>query len=745
MAESKRTFQRAKIDRDIDERLIQPGSYRDALNVSVDFSEDANVGGAENIKGNALLAGQSYSWLDPAQNINVTVIGSIPHPESNKIYYFFTGSVTDGIAEYDLDTGSLKPILLDSTTAVPDVVEVDFTFADANASATVDVGGMISVRADFGVITSITSHFDETTAADQERTVQARVRVPRGYANYNKYVYGTLNPIQPGVGAPSVYINRYAEKTDTTATLTGFLPSNPGLTALGFKYIENSGGSTSYTNYTNKFVIVYTDLYNETAVLSNELDHHFLNIPKSDITVRDKNGTVITESGNWEYTNYTNGQASTLKILNTSLKSLLPITVGQTSTANTITTGSSLANLQSNGTLASISPIVSPFEKNITGLTPDTEYIYQAFATNSDSTVYSNFGLLRTKVATISLPTFSGPTALAGTESVIFKGTPNSNGGDSSTVLYVVSSETSGTLATYKSNAKTILGGGTVSGFTVSAIGTWVSGVQQSTTVSTTGGATRYGLIFAKNSSPTDGGDGAGYVFNTSFNSVTAGVANVNGAATFSGSMTGTTGTVSPGQTLTFTWSGTSTVTTLPVGGHTTMHGQMTGSGLTGITSGVSGSPSSVTTVGGTSSWNTTKTITGPTNPGTYTWRMYVFYDSNTQANGYVTGSITVPTPVPTSGTFTLNQNLTIGPYVGQTYGGSIGSGLLATGNLTSTGISVGDTIRFTYNSGNSTVDINVTSTNFQSSSSSIGYTLGTGGPGGLGFSAGTVMNWSQV
>ena len=42
MAESKRTFQSAKMDRDADERILRPGEYRDALNVSVDFSEDGN-------------------------------------------------------------------------------------------------------------------------------------------------------------------------------------------------------------------------------------------------------------------------------------------------------------------------------------------------------------------------------------------------------------------------------------------------------------------------------------------------------------------------------------------------------------------------------------------------------------------------------------------------------------------------------------------------------------------------------
>ena len=52
MAESKRTFQAARMNKDIEEKILKPGEYRDALNVSVDFSEDGNIGAIENLKGN---------------------------------------------------------------------------------------------------------------------------------------------------------------------------------------------------------------------------------------------------------------------------------------------------------------------------------------------------------------------------------------------------------------------------------------------------------------------------------------------------------------------------------------------------------------------------------------------------------------------------------------------------------------------------------------------------------------------
>jgi len=739
MAESKRTFQSAKMDKDIDDRLLPPGTYRDALNVSVEFSEDGNVGALENLKGNIELSGQTADWLDSSVNIGLKVIAAKPHPEENKIYYFIAGSKTDAVVEYDFDTNTVNPIVLDSTEPIDIIEDIEFTFADAIASATVSVDGRILVKALVGTITAITENFNETVTNDTERIINAKVRVPSGYSNARNFVEGTITATQPAVGAPDVRISRYNSKTDTSIKLNGAFNANPGLTALGFKYIENTGGSTTYTNFSNKFLILETDLYNNVAVLTDSSDHHFSNVPLANVSVIDKNGASISELNNWEYTTFSNGQPSTFKILNESLKSLLPITIGSTTSANNITTGASISELQSNGTTANVSTIGSPFSSTITGLSPDTEYIFQAFATNANSTTYSAYGLFRTNVASISLPTFSSSSASAGTETVTFTATPNSDGGDSGTVLYVISSETSSSLATYKANAKTILGGGTVSGYSVSAIGTWSTGVAQSVTVNTTGGSTRYGLVFAKNSSPTDGGDGAGYTFDTGFVSATANVANVNGAATFSGTMSGTTGTVSPGSTLTFTWNGTSTVTTVPVGGHYGFHGQMSGAGgLGSITSGVVPSPSSSSTVGGTANWNVTKTIAAPTTPGTYTWRMYAFYDSNIQSNGYVINSVTVSSPPATSGTFTLGGNLIIGPYVGQTYGGSNGTGLLINGAVPSA-ISVGSIVTIT--GGGTTNDIQVT-TLTSGSSSFIGYTLYSG-TGGVFYGQGTTVNWS--
>ena len=52
MAELKRNFMQGKMNKDLDERLIRDGEYRDALNIEVTTSEGSDVGSVENIIGN---------------------------------------------------------------------------------------------------------------------------------------------------------------------------------------------------------------------------------------------------------------------------------------------------------------------------------------------------------------------------------------------------------------------------------------------------------------------------------------------------------------------------------------------------------------------------------------------------------------------------------------------------------------------------------------------------------------------
>jgi hypothetical protein len=84
MAEIKNTFLKSKMNKDLDDRILPNGEYRDANNISVGRSEDSDVGALENIIGNALVT--------PTQlNIpELEIIGTYSNDVNNKILVFLT-------------------------------------------------------------------------------------------------------------------------------------------------------------------------------------------------------------------------------------------------------------------------------------------------------------------------------------------------------------------------------------------------------------------------------------------------------------------------------------------------------------------------------------------------------------------------------------------------------------------------------------------------------------------------------
>ena len=102
MAEIKRTFEGAKQNRDIDDRLLPSGQYRYARNINIGESEGGDIGALENLKGNELIAGQDA--------IQGTTIGSVRDPNNDRIYWFTTNDTEDAVYEYD-EAGGLTTIL----------------------------------------------------------------------------------------------------------------------------------------------------------------------------------------------------------------------------------------------------------------------------------------------------------------------------------------------------------------------------------------------------------------------------------------------------------------------------------------------------------------------------------------------------------------------------------------------------------------------------------------------------------
>jgi hypothetical protein len=81
--EIKNTFLKSKMNKDLDDRILPNGEYRDARNISVGRSEDSDVGALENVIGNDLVTGTDLGE-------GLTVIGVEPNNSTDEIFVFLT-------------------------------------------------------------------------------------------------------------------------------------------------------------------------------------------------------------------------------------------------------------------------------------------------------------------------------------------------------------------------------------------------------------------------------------------------------------------------------------------------------------------------------------------------------------------------------------------------------------------------------------------------------------------------------
>jgi len=126
MPEIVRVFGQGRMNKDLDERIIPNGEYKDALNLEISASENSDVGAFENIKGNTELQYKTYNpstkkftlWgADYISNLtNPICIGSVRKPETEKVYWFIASDEASIIAEYDEKLNVVSPVLVDKNT-----------------------------------------------------------------------------------------------------------------------------------------------------------------------------------------------------------------------------------------------------------------------------------------------------------------------------------------------------------------------------------------------------------------------------------------------------------------------------------------------------------------------------------------------------------------------------------------------------------------------------------------------------
>ena len=108
MADITNVFVAGRMDKDLDERLIQEGVYRNALNIDVDTDENSNIGSARNSLGNTIKT--DLAALFGVESLSVKTIGAVTYDADNLIYWIITGDY-DAVIEYNAVTGITTRVL----------------------------------------------------------------------------------------------------------------------------------------------------------------------------------------------------------------------------------------------------------------------------------------------------------------------------------------------------------------------------------------------------------------------------------------------------------------------------------------------------------------------------------------------------------------------------------------------------------------------------------------------------------
>ena len=165
MAELKRDFSKAKMNKDMDERVVGPGQYRDANNIQISTSDGSNIGSVQSLLGNTAV---NSGFVPSAYS---TCVGVITVPEKDMIYYLVAGSGygtgsnrpnvwKDYIVEYDTIAKVSKYVFVDIFKVVATVMTSNNTVG-FNAIDIPDNGSAINktgIRTGMQIQGSFTNH-----------------------------------------------------------------------------------------------------------------------------------------------------------------------------------------------------------------------------------------------------------------------------------------------------------------------------------------------------------------------------------------------------------------------------------------------------------------------------------------------------------------------------------------------------------------------------------------------------------
>ena len=97
MPEIKNNFLKGKMNKDLDDRLIPKGEYREAQNIIISESEGSDVGAIENILGNKIPYSDTLTTSNTGNNTDI--IGYVRDVKNNRIIFFITNFEGDATSQ----------------------------------------------------------------------------------------------------------------------------------------------------------------------------------------------------------------------------------------------------------------------------------------------------------------------------------------------------------------------------------------------------------------------------------------------------------------------------------------------------------------------------------------------------------------------------------------------------------------------------------------------------------------------
>ena len=261
---STNTFLKSKMNKDLDERLVPNGEYRDAVNIAISKSESSNVGAAENVQGTELLVkiGTEIEALTAAFR-RYEVVGQYVHEASGEFYLFLTNQNRE-------DTGVLNDPLYYNTDRQHWVVSYNIN----SNSITLYAGGPFLNFSTYYRINNVNlleTQLFWTDNYNQPRSLDVTFGIPiTSWTSYDNLPYNKEDQISVCTYAPYKPISVYkdAGNGDLVTTLQDAVSSN-------LPYVT------------------YVDIANNAALANNEVE--ITNIPSCVTPSEWQPGATVTE------------------------------------------------------------------------------------------------------------------------------------------------------------------------------------------------------------------------------------------------------------------------------------------------------------------------------------------------------------------------------------------------------------------------------------------------------------------